>query len=606
MKPVKLNFFEIFSLGWIFLSILGLLLIFAKLFYITFLILAIALIFFIFFILLKKKIIQFVPFSKNLFLVFGIIFFIGLILSIFTAPTIFEGRDEGSYAISGIMMSKHNNLQYSNETITQFFKIYGVGKALNFPGFHYTEAGFLKSQFLPAYSSWIALWHKFFGLSGIQFVNLFPFITFLFSIFLVMKKITQKMKPQEENVQNPFPSAIAIGMIFLLSLFPFVLFYKFTLGEIYFGALLWFSIYLAFRYFENRTFLRYFLIFLPLILLIFARIEAFALIFMFLVVFILKDFENFKKPLFQTTFIFLGILLVTVFSYEPNFFIDSFKNIAKPILQMEAPSQNDGEKSFLPDDWEGLYSLKVFSNYNILPIILMSGAFFFVFLKKRKEKQKEKFHILFPLLIVSPIFIYLIDANISLDHPWFLRRFVFAIIPILTIYSVIFLAQTKISLPKIFWAISILIILNNFILLFPFNEETGKFENFITFRQNKNLLSQTNEISQFLSDKDLLLISRESSGSGWSLISAPLREIFSKQAVYFFNPNDFEKIEKDKFENIYLLTSEKELDLYSEMKKTKRKEFSFASEIVHPSKNANQKPQILDISSRTILFQLEK
>lgn len=604
MKTVKLNIFEIFSLGWIGLSLLSLLLVLINSFYLITAATAIFAVILITWLLVKKKFIEITGLKKSSWIIFSFICAFGIFLSIFTAPTIFGGRDEGSYAINAIMMAKNHTAVYSSELINQFFHIYGPGKSLNFPGFYYTEEGFLKSQFLPAYPSWIAIWYNFFGLNGIKFANLFPFITFLFSFYLLVGRIIKKTRPLFFNKKPDLTIPVA-GLLILATTFPILVFYKFTLGEIYFASLLWFTVYLFYRYSRDKSGFRYGLMFLPLAILPFIRVEAFILIFMFLFIFILKDYSHFKLPRYQLPFVLLGVIFIIVFAYEPNFFIDSLKNIAAPFFSAENSSEKKGF-SILPDDWQGLYSLKLFYTYNLLPIFILGAAFLLNFLRKSQQKMIKSRSFFIPLVFFAPTFIYLIDANISLDHPWYLRRLVFTVIPVFVFYACFLLFQIKLASRWIFWPITILIILTNILLLFPINQNGKNQPSFFTFRQNNNLFAQTKELSANFSPNDLILISQQSSGSGWSLMSEPLREILDKQAIYFFNPNDLVKINREKFENIYLISSSSELELYNELAKTAVEKYEINNTIIQPSKNPQQKPAVLKTQTSAIIFQIEK
>ena len=76
---------------------------------------------------------------------------------------------------------------------------------------------------------------------------------------------------------------------------------------------------------------------------------------------------------------------------------------------------------------------------------------------------------------------------------------------------------------------------------------------FFTLSENKDLLPQIERISQRFSADDLILVDRMATGSGYSLISEPLRTIYGKNAVYFFNADDLNYIDQSRYKNIYLI-----------------------------------------------------
>jgi hypothetical protein len=555
------------------------------------------------FYLVKKQHIQIIGLGKLSWIIFTIICLLGIFLSLFSVPTIFGGRDEGSYSTSGLLISQTHQTTYSDELTNQFFQIYGPGKALNFPGFYYQEDGSLKSQFLPAYPSWIAIWYSFFGLFGLKFVNLFPFITFLFSFYLILKIITEEFYSQKsEDKKCSWLSVLGLAM--LATVPPLIILYKFTLSEIYFAALLWFSIYLFLKYFKESSGFRYGIIFIPLVILPFIRIESVAFLFIFLLLFILKDYKHLKLPHYQLPFVILVFVSLIAFAYEPNFFIDSFGNVIEPLL--EKKNHSSEENSFFPDDWKNFYNLRLFHTYNLIPFFIFTGVFLLNFLrKKEREKIKGKNKLLLPFVFSLPTFIYLFDANISLDHPWYFRRFIFMIIPITILYATLFLYCLRSSSRWLFRSIVFLIISLNILLLFPVAPNGQPEKNLLTFGQNQRLLTQVEELSNNFSSNDLVLVSQQSSGSGWSLMSEPLRTLFGKQAVYFFNPYDLEKIDRSKFEDVYLISSASELPLYEKIDKKEIKRYIIENTIIDPSQNPEQKPRTIETKTETIIFQVE-
>ncbi|MFW5885124.1 MAG: hypothetical protein ACOCUF_02765 [Patescibacteria group bacterium] len=632
---LKLNIFEIFSLWWIVTAVFGLVLamlgFFSHLLTWGFSLLIAALI-----IAnirfrqkgtterVKKNKLAIEKLSRFSYFAAGVFLSLAILLSVTTQPTIFGGRDEGSYSNSAVLISQEGGLVYQSNLIEEFFEIYGPGKALNFPGFQYTSEGELKSQFLPGYPSWISNFYGLFGFEGFKMANFFPFLTLLLSFYLILNTFLKSNRFSSELLNSSQTEVgrerlAFLGTLLLATIFPLLVFYKFTLSEIFFASLLWFAIHLIVRYLQTKKFSLFKLLFIPLILMLFVRIETFIFIFLLLLIMILKDFNHLRQARYQLFFVLTGIAFFVSVAIMPNFFIDSFKSLAEvslnPLSQEDLPAEKDSsEKSFLPDDWQNLYLLKVLYNYNFIPLALMFFFASFLLVKERKflsnkESKKNNALLLVPILICSPSFIYLIDANISLDHPWMLRRFVFAIIPLFVLYSVLFLQRVQVRNKIFFNLIWIFILLGNFTLLMPAPSQNqadskAKTENFLTFSQNKNLLQQIKEISKNFSRDDLILISRKSSGSGWSLMSEPMRNLFDLKAVYFFNPQDLEEIDQDDFNNVYLIVSEEEEVLYEDLNKTKTEEYTTQTSIINPSRNPLEKPAIESLETRGVIYKL--
>ncbi|MFO7806887.1 MAG: hypothetical protein R6V40_00480 [Candidatus Moraniibacteriota bacterium] len=630
-KTTKLNIIEIFSIWWISAAFFSLVTVILGIFYpIASLIFALLAAIFIIQKIKSKKIIleklsRFSYFALGFFIAFAVF------LSFNSEPTIFGGRDEGSYSNTAILMNKSHSFVYESKLVEEFFDINEEGKALNFPGFQYTSEGELKSQFLPAYPAWLANFYGLFGVEGFKFANLFPFLTLLSAFYLILLRLLQANKTFEEKLEdwqinqakdtksccflkNSLKKASSneklafLGATILATCFPIAIFYKFTLSEIFFAALIWLVLHLAFKYFQTKDFLVYQLIFLPLILISFVRIEAVAFIFLLLMIMILKDFNHLRQARYQLFFVITGIALFVSISVMPNFFINSLKNVAEI---SPASTETVSEENLLPDDWQGLYLPKIFYNYNIAPLFIMAIFSIAFIVKRRKflpDKEERKFNslLLLPLIFCFPTFIYLIDANISLDHPWMLRRFVFTIIPIFILYSILFLKHLSFKNKLLFNLIVVFVLLGNIVLLIPAKKPGEQtWNNFLAFKQNEDLLEKTRALSQNFTSKDLVLLSQESSGSGWSLMAEPMRNIFGLQAIYFFNPEDLEEIDKNDFENIYLISSDQELSHYKKLEKKKVNEYKLENPIIQPSKNPLEKPSIEKTQIKGGIYKIE-
>ncbi|MBD3300557.1 MAG: hypothetical protein GF347_04345 [Candidatus Moranbacteria bacterium] len=608
---IRLNLFEILFFWWMELLLFALLIAILGVFYKTLLLAFFLLQLFIFGILLKRKFLIIEKIKRADKFVLGLICVTGIFLAVYSEPTVFGGRDEGSLAIAGILLSKDHGLVHEDELTRQFGAIYQQGKALNFPGFYYHDSASIRTQFLPGYPVWIGIIFSFLGLFGLKFVNLIPFIGFVFSFYLVIREISARLLPA------------LIGVLALITAFPIFVFYKLTLTEIFFAAFVWFSVYLIFKYFKNRNFTNYALLIYSLVITPFVRIEAVLIIFSLFLIFLIFDASNFRKKKSGLMFAVLMLAGFISLSVNFNFYFDTFKGV------IEVPNNTEQSDdaglfeegfSFIPDDWRDFYLPKVLLNYGILPLIIfaflvLAGGFFALIRDYKNNQNKDNFleylrnlktrKKLFwiPLVLFCLIFYYLIDPNISSDHPWMLRRFVFAIIPVCIFYGVLdcnlgFLRRVKSSvrdavegayLRSGFLGILLIgfLIFYNLYLIIPF----------WNFTQNKDLLSQLEDLSKDgvvgkIGEDDLLLVSQKASGSGWSLVSEPLRVIYGKPAVYFFNPDDLNKLDKNKFDKLYLLALEEEKDLYKNIIKEKKGHYSLEYSIVKPSKKPFERPGI--------------
>ncbi len=513
-----------------------------------------------------------------------------LILSIFTVPTIFGGRDEGSFSGTAFLIRKNHRPIDRGKIINTFAQIYGEGKALNFPGFYYQKEGdnfVLKSQFLPAYPAYLANFANPKNPNWLKLANLLPLLIFGLAFYLTLEALTANRKKS------------VAGLLLLLSLAPMILFYKFTLSEIFFASLLWSSLYFLIKYLrcfkkpngsEQRLWF-YWFIFLPLWPALFTRIEALPVIFFLIIILILTTHQSLQKTSYQAP-----IFLAIIFSFlSIILFADFFVNVLKSVFySLPSPGTDMStmkQTTWLPKNWRDFYLVKVFYTYNLLPLFLFAGGAIYTLYKKR-----DWFYLL-PLFFWSPTLFYLVDANISIDHPWMLRRFVFSILPLAVMYTILFFGENRWQGKKVgSLIVGLLVVVNLFIGY-----------NFLVFRQNDGLLKETKKLAQKFGSDDLVLISREASGSGWSLISAPLRNIYQRQAVYFFNPNDYAKINSSNYDHIYLVADLAELDLYRKITKSalKSEDYVIHNKLILPTKDPLKFPGFVNKKVDGKIFQLK-
>lgn len=460
------------------------------------------------------------------------------IASFFVTPTIFSGRDQGTISEAAIRLSENRKLEFSTPASDQFFKIYGPGKALNFPGFHYNEEGNLVTQFPLPYISWLATFYSFFGLAGMIIANAILFFIFLNSFYLLARMITRKKY-----------SVILLALT--TTSLPFFWFFKFTLSENMALMLLWLSILWIFLFVKDRKPFHYYSFLISAGLLVFTRIEG--ILFLasgFIVILSLTKKDVFwkekRKMILLYPAIFLGVIFII------NFFQDFYfyKEIGKIVLHFGNSSSETitaCEKLFSPI----ISEMKTFFNYGISSFLILGTLGIAWFLKKKD------WNLLVPFFVALPSFFYLFNPWISSDHPWMLRRFVFSIFPVFFFYSIVFLEK---------WTrkdIRHREIISYFVLasLAAFN--LFLFINYFPFSENKHLKNETENISNNFSGKDLVLVDRLASGDGWSMITGPMNFLFEKNSVYIFNPEDIKKIDRDKFSKIYLVVPEQNIDFYS-------------------------------------------
>jgi hypothetical protein len=318
-------------------------------------------------------------------------------------------------------------------------------------------------------------------------------------------------------------------------------------------TLLWLSIFFLIDLWNKPTPRLLFLCLLTASLLFFTRIEG--IIFFIIISLLVFQSDPIRKIIFdkkirkKIAVLLLSFIIILFLAMRAN--NPAYREIGKAFISSDLFSSSAADD---PTDtlWGSLiYHIKVFSLYEMVGFLALGIAGIIW------TAWKRKWLMMIPFLVVSPTFLYLCHSYISSDHPWMLRRFSFSILPALIPYSVFFLyhyqhpngdssSQDK---SKIFRKIFLILVIASFLItnLFIFSQ-------FVFLQDNRELLPQVEKISQNFSERDLVLVDRLATGDGWSMMTGPLDLFFNKQAVYFFNPADFDKIKKERFDNIYLVT----------------------------------------------------
>jgi len=466
-----------------------------------------------------------------------------IVFSFFTQPSVFTGRDQGSFSEAAARLAQNHQLKFSTPTSNEFFKLHESGRALNFPGFYYTKSGAMITQFSLVYIAWLALFFAVFGTTGFIIANGLLLFTFFLSFYLVLRlfmKVT---------------SAAPI-MLLVATSFVFMWFSKFTLSENMALPLVWVTILSLMLFLKSQRKLHYLVFLSSVFLLCFTRIEGISFLIASIVIISLnKPAKEFVKENVAMRFFLPALILFAAFAANTYVDVYFYKEILKALLPTVTTPQatylGEIKNNILP----AYYTGKVFYLYGLLGFFTISGISIIF------KLWKKEFYKLVPFFLTLPTYVYFFDSQISPDHPWMLRRFAFSLAPVAIFYTGLFLgrlfetsAQEKISGHA--KRIAMLI----FAILLAMN--LPAFLKYVTYTENAGLLQQTKALSAKFSSNDLILIDQQASGDGWSMLSGPMNYLYGKNAVYFFNNQDLTKLDTSKFSNIYLIASDTKVPFY--------------------------------------------
>lgn len=504
---------------------------------------------------------------------------VALITTSQATPSIFTGRDQGSIGIAAWSLAENHELAFRSDASEAFFEVYGPGRALNFPGFSYTDTGALITQFPLGYISYLALFVSWLGLSGLLIGNAFLFVASGWS-FLELALLFL-----------PRRSALLATVLFATSFITLWL-VKLTLTE-NLALLLYLILASSLVRIDRDQDAR----FLPLAILtafLFAltRIEGFVIAGLVLSWMLYRPHvRSFflslpKRWLVPSLFFFAFLFLRDLFMNLPFYTM-----IAKAGLKYwnelfgSAGGAGTNEPALGP----------ILFSYGLFPIFLLGIAALLFGLMKRR------YTLLLPLLIAAPTLLYLVNGHISDDHPWLLRRYAFTLFPLFLLATACLIENMshRVKDEQRAWVISTAFAILFALQCYPALQT-------IQSHEQSGLLEQTAHLSTLITDRDLLLVDRGSSGDPFALVAGPLSTIHHKNAVYFFNPEDYSRIDRSKFDHIYLLAAEDALGRYAEAfgeNLLPVETLSFSSPRL-TAKAAFAPPEIDRVKSDALLFQI--
>jgi hypothetical protein len=528
-------------------------------------------------------------FSREMLIISALSLFAIVLFSFFSTPTIFSGRDQGAISEAAVRLVQNHTFEFSTPVSTEFFKIYGPGRALNFPGFYYTSQGNLTTQFPLVYTVWLALFYSLFGITGFIIANAILLLIFLISFFLLIRLFL--------DFKYALPT-----FFFAITSFAFMWFLKFTLTENMALPLLWLLILALMLFLKSSRKLHYFIFIASAMLLFFTRIEGVA--FLAVSVIIISLNKNARKFIMEKTvsrfflpIIFFVIIFIANIFRDLSFYREIAKALLSPFMSPQVRYLDVLENSALP----AFYIDKVFLIYGLF------GFFAIGFISICFYIWKKELYKLIPFFIVLPTFIYFLDPHITSDHPWMLRRFMFSLLPAGIFYAGLLIGKGLENKKK-----KSIVIFSGIFAILLIAANLPAFLNYLTFSENKNLNNQVKLLADDFYSHDLILIDRETTTDGWSMISGPLSFLYGKNSAYFFNTNDLSKLDLGKFNNVYLIAPNKQVSYYLNStignQLTLKSAYHFSFSKLNMQQNANKAilPEKKEFSANGKIFKIIK
>ena len=465
--------------------------------------------------------------EKKIDYILTILILLFSIINMFFFSGVIEGaHDPGVYIESSINLAKTGNLFIEDEI------------AITYPGFWLNQNGKITANFLPGYTIYLSSFYNIFGFSGFSIANSLLLFFGLFFLYSTGKTIRNEK------------TGIIVVVFFIFNFYT-IHFSRATYTENLQFLLIWLYVFLFLTGYQKKELDWIIYSSLPLVLLLFVRLEAplYILVYAVLLVYF-KSVENFTiKNKRIVILISIAVLLALINYLLVNFFImDNVSavisyahrvlfNPSQTITYVQAPYN---EQLFL---WTYLFYA---FNYSLVFMAVLGFINFFI------ESKKMKSQTILILLLTSPQFLFLIKPSISPYLPWFMRRFWAVFLPIIFLLFAIYITNKKTNFSKHFtvFIFSILLVItisqSSYILTSPTNA------GFLNFEE---------EISSNFNETDLVIF--------WDLYSyenyaPPLYFLYDTNVIYdrppAMNPQLYTTF-MTKYQNVYIVTSRKPLEL---------------------------------------------
>lgn len=505
----------------------------------------------------KKHFTPSVASKQNILALIFIIAF-SIFTSLYFHDTLYGGRDPGIYSTNAIYLSEHHTMLLEspiNDLIPSFLSPNNYIK---------TSDGKLLSQFHFGYISWVAIYYSLFGLAGIQFSNLLPLFVGLISIYLIGKELRN--------------SYVGLGAVLTFSAtYPLIWFSRQTVTEIFFMAFFWFGVLCCLYIQQRRHNLYYISSLLAFGMLPFIRIEG-LILFGFYFLFLLYDFSSkgmwssnqrttsnkglnyysdsknhdrfhFLKNKFPVLLWFVFILTSALLLYYYFFMQTRYLGVIDAVFAHFSGGMTSAVTETVPLDKTAIryhfpeFVYMALSEYNLqLPLISIFLVFIASILRMDANSKKQLLVIFFML----PGFLYLLSPFITLDQPWFLRRYIATTIP--GAFLLLSLVIHDLSKQKaLYISLISLVMIMNIYTAYPI----------LLFSENQGMITNVGKISDQVDSNDLVLVDRYAAGS--YKLADPFFFVYSKPALWW-DANSLVKLKSNlnvsRFDTVYILTNE--------------------------------------------------
>ena len=443
------------------------------------------------------------------------------------------GRDESIFANLAIHLTNNHSLNLPQH-LTNLTSNYAEG---------------VRGR-LPAYTVWLGITYILVGINGLFRSNVILIMLGLFSFFLTASYLSNK--------KIAFLCSILLG-----SAMPFLWFMRETMTENLFFFVLWFSILSLITYIKSKNLLFLVVVLLCSWILSLTRIEGLFIQITLSISMIIFSMRTNNK---SVTFIIISCVILTVSSlliFKMFGFSSYLKesvegarfNLNKDISFIVSNTNPTKLLDMSPRKPEEalLYNKMVefvvvmLAKYNYAVIFFATILVSIVSFSKQKYKYSKKFYLLI-LFVILPEFSKIISPSVTLDQPWFYRRYLYALLPFGYLSFVLLLScvnkRILISVVTLIFTINILFSSNTLFL-----------------KNNWTLADRLEYLSKDISNNDLVIIRNFTLGyyypGSYLIIQKGIRSVFASEIKPSMMNTEKKTFNGVPYENIFLLSTNK-------------------------------------------------
>lgn len=478
-----------------------------------------------------------------------------------------RGRDDMSYIFSAVQIDKTSSLKFDDLLTRPFHGVRQIS------GDTYT------SQFLPAYSTYLSALFKMGGMNLLYWGNAILLFFSLYAIYGVALLIANKRTG-------------LIAVLFFIAFYSSYWFLRRTYSENLLLMLIWLGFYYFINSYKYKKNLPAWLGFSVIVFSMLARLEGLfmAIVALPVLIYLLvrnrKHTAQFKQYKNDYYLALIPISAVILYFFYYKFYggydyvfgqfqmfsvlVNSARSIfliviglsllgilfitcrlkkwsVKKMIGLLALVVLAGFEIYffyklsksLEMDW-GIYRkqyvLENFFFYGLIPFVLIALIGFFTKFYKRS--------IFILLFLASPASAFFIEAGIGPDQPWYMRRFLPVIIPLIFVMAAVIVGNLKVNKKQLVGIGAVLVILN-LAISYPL----------VFFREHKGIDAQLAKFSKNFHNNDLILMMP---GWKWQQWAYAWHYVYGLNIIPthegFREIKEFQKL-INRYDNVYILSS---------------------------------------------------